>query len=101
MKSNRTGNRPLLASPQGGVAEQSKNIAQHPLIAKPGSFSDRDRRKTTPAASVSVAAQYLFNDAAIPPRGDASRGVFALHSNSRSIPIRFKSCDDRACRRTN
>src|SRR5256885_2018425 len=48
---------PLLASPQGGVAERSKNIAKHPLIAKSGWFSDRNKRKTTPTASVSVASR--------------------------------------------
>src|SRR5437667_8744254 len=47
---------PLLASPQG-VAERSKNIAKHPLIAKPVWFSDGNERKTTPAASVSMATR--------------------------------------------
>jgi hypothetical protein len=37
---------PLLASPQGGVAERSRNVAKHPLIAKPGSFSDENKMKT-------------------------------------------------------
>ena len=47
---------PLLASPRGGVAERSRDVAKHPLIAQPGWFSDEHKRKTTPAASVSVAA---------------------------------------------
>src|SRR5437867_4128757 len=66
---------PLLASPQGGVAERSKNIAKHPLIAKPGWFSDRNKRKTTPAASVLMASQNFLDDAATPPCGDARRGL--------------------------
>src|SRR5207249_882683 len=32
------------------------NIAKHPLIARPGWFSDESKRKTTPAASTSVAS---------------------------------------------
>ena len=66
---------PLLASPQGGVAERSKNIAKRPLIAKTGWFSFGFDRKTTPAASVSVAARHFVNDAATPPCGDARRGL--------------------------
>src|SRR5437667_6235201 len=73
---------PLLASPQGGVAERSKNIAKHPLIAKPGWFSDRNKRKTTPTASVSVASRNFLDDAATPPCGDARRGLSALDSDS-------------------
>jgi hypothetical protein len=42
---------PLLASPQGGVAERSRDTAKHPLFARPGWFSDENKRYTTPAAS--------------------------------------------------
>src|SRR5437764_10088942 len=55
MNGNRRAHSPLLASPQGGVAERPKNIAKHPLIAKPGWFSERNKRKTTPSACVAVA----------------------------------------------
>src|SRR5437762_4062338 len=41
---------------QGGVAERFRNIAKHLLIARPGWFSDESKRKTTPAASASVAS---------------------------------------------
>src|SRR5262249_35033591 len=66
---------PLLASLQGGVAERLINVAEPPLTARPGWFSDRQKRKTTPAASVSVASQYFLDDAATPPCGDARRGI--------------------------
>jgi hypothetical protein len=39
---------PLLASPQGGVAKRSRNIAKHPLIAKPGWFSDENKKVNHP-----------------------------------------------------
>jgi hypothetical protein len=70
---------PLLASPQGGVAEQSKNVAKLPLIARPGWFSDT-KRKTTPSASASEASRNFLDDAATPPCGVARRGL-ALNSN--------------------
>src|SRR5690242_10532944 len=63
------GNIPLLALRQGGVAERSKNFAKHPLTARPGWFSElihRRSRKTTPAASASVASRNFFDDAALP-----------------------------------
>ena len=50
---------PLLASPQGGVAERSRKYREAPLIARPGWFSDGCKRKTTPAASASVAARHF------------------------------------------
>src|SRR5689334_14445878 len=49
---------PLLASPQGGVAARPKKYTKHPLIARPGWFSNGNKRKTTPAASGSVAAKF-------------------------------------------
>src|SRR5439155_8246931 len=76
---------PLLASPQGGVAERSKNIAKHPLIAKPGWFSDENKRKTTPSASASVASRNFLDDADTPPCGDARRGI-TLDSNFFTAP---------------
>src|SRR5437867_3607443 len=39
-----------------GWPSDSENIAKHPLIARPGWFSDESKRKTTPAASASVAS---------------------------------------------
>jgi hypothetical protein len=66
---------PLLVSPQGGVAERSKNGAKRPLNARPGWFSDDTKRKTTPAASASEASRNFLDDAATPPCGDARRGL--------------------------
>src|SRR5439155_6369245 len=67
---------PLLASPQGGVAERSKKLLRSlRWIARPGWFSDENKRKTTPAASASVAARNLLDDAATSPCGDARRGI--------------------------
>src|SRR5436190_21787207 len=39
-----------------GWPSDSENIAKHPLIARPGWFSDESKRKTTPAASAWVAS---------------------------------------------
>src|SRR2546429_6462820 len=44
-------------------------------------FRSKTKRKTTPAAAASVASQYLIDDAATPPCGDARRGM-ALDCNS-------------------
>jgi len=73
---------PLLASPQGGVAERSIKSRGAPTNARPGWFPDWERnrsgsRKTTPAASASVAARSFIHDAATPPCGDARRGMGA------------------------
>src|SRR5438034_770749 len=77
MNWNRGVNSPLLASPQGGVAERSKNIAKHPLIATPGWFSDESKRKTTPAASALEAPRkFLMTQPpllAVMQEGDYSR----------------------------
>src|SRR5437867_79144 len=66
---------PLLASQQGGVAERSINDATPTLKRGRGGFPIENRRKTTPAASASVASRHLINDAATPPCCDARRGI--------------------------
>jgi hypothetical protein len=80
---------PLLASPQGGVAERLKNIAKHPLNARPGWFSDKNKKENHPGCVASVASRYFFDDTATPPCGDARRGL-TLYSNlftpSRRMP---------------
>ena len=48
---------PSLHHRKEGWLSDQENAAKHPLIAKPGWFSDKNQRKTTPAASVSVAAR--------------------------------------------
>jgi hypothetical protein len=59
-------NIPLLAPPQGGVAERLIKIAKLPLTRGRGGFPIESKRKTTPAASSSVAAQNFVDDAALP-----------------------------------
>src|ERR1051326_499770 len=67
---------PLLASQQGGVAERSIKCREASADREAGVvFRLRTKRKTTPAASVSVASRYFINDAATPPCGDARRGM--------------------------
>src|SRR5262249_35356850 len=39
---------PLLASPRGGVAERSTNIAKHPLFARPGWCPDENKKENHP-----------------------------------------------------
>src|SRR5213594_3910338 len=77
---------PSLHHRKEGWPSDQKIIAKHPLIARPGWFSDENKRKTTPAASVSVAARNFIDDAATPPCGDARRGI-TLDSNSFTAPM--------------
>src|SRR5438046_7300311 len=73
---------PLLASPQGGVAERLIKCREASADREAGVvFRLRTQRKTTPAASASVASQHFLDDAASPPCGGARRGMV-------SIPIR-------------
>src|SRR5437016_7963604 len=69
---------PLLASPQGGVAERVTKYREASADREAGVVF---RSKTTPAAAASMASQYLIDDAATPPCGDARRGM-ALDCNS-------------------
>src|SRR5205807_8676298 len=72
---------PLLASPQGGVAERVTKYREASADHEAGVvFRSKTKRKTTPAAAASVASQYLIDDAATPCR-DARRGM-ALDCNS-------------------
>ena len=48
---------PSLHHRKEGWLSDQENVAKHPLTAKPGWFSDGNKRKTTPAASVSVASR--------------------------------------------
>ena len=66
-------NIPLLASQQGGVAERLKKVAKHPLTRGRGGFPIENKRKTTPAASASVATRNSFDDAALPSLFEAAR----------------------------
>ena len=66
---------PLLASPQGGVAERSKNIAKHPLIARPGWFSDSDKKENHPGCVGFSGFAIFFYDTATPPCRGARRGL--------------------------
>src|SRR5437879_13216555 len=72
---------PLLASPQG-VAERVTRYREASADREAGVvFRSKTKRKTTPAAAASVASQYLIDDAATPPCGDARWGM-ALDCNS-------------------
>jgi hypothetical protein len=74
-------NIPLLAPPQGGVAERSRRCREASTEREGGVvFRLRKRRKTTPSASVSVASRNFINDAATPPCGDARRGIYRSHT---------------------
>jgi len=79
-------NVPLLAPTQGGVAERLIKIAKPPLTRGRGGFPIESKnrgggRKTTPAASASVAAQIFIDDAALPSLRWCKEGNL-LDSNS-------------------
>src|SRR5437867_9022049 len=86
---------PLLASRQGGVAEQSIKCREASADSEAGVvFRMRTTRKTTPAASAlleaaryracasRVASQHFLDDAATSPCGDARRGIVLLNIHS-------------------
>src|SRR6266699_2850762 len=87
-RSATVGATPLLASRQGGVAERSRKYreasadrrgaqARKRAASKErtGWFSDKNKRKTTPSASASVASRNFLDDADTPPCRDARRGI--------------------------
>src|SRR5437660_12337158 len=68
----------LLASPQGGEAERSRKCREVSACQRGrGGFPIETKRKTTPAASASVASPNFINDAATPCR-DARRGIGSI-----------------------
>src|SRR5262249_33822506 len=71
---------PLLASPQEGVAARVRKCREASTDSADGVVF-RAKRKTTLAASASVASRNFLDDAAIPPCGDARRGI-SLACNS-------------------
>src|SRR5438128_2747241 len=83
---------PLLASPQGGVAERSGKYCEASADREARVVFRMNPMETTPAASASVASRNFFDDAATPPCGDARRGM-AFHLY-RPIP---KTHRDRCC----
>src|SRR5438094_10591753 len=66
---------PLLASPQGGVAERSGKYCEASADREARVVFRMNPMETTPAASASVASRYFFDYAATPPCGDARRGM--------------------------
>ena len=77
---------PLLASPQGGVAARVRKCREASTDRADGVvFRLRTKRKTTPAASASVASQNFLDDAATPPCGDARRGISLACNSVRSF----------------
>src|SRR5215470_4904502 len=48
-------------------------------------FRLRTQRRTTPAASTSVASRYSLDDAPTPPCGDARRGITRRHNSFTSL----------------
>src|SRR5438093_7159121 len=83
---------PLLASPQGGVAERLIKCREAPADREAGVvFRLRTQRKTTPAASASVASQHFLDDAAT-PCGDARRGIRSsvIRSHPHRPPLQYQ-----------
>src|SRR5262245_25420016 len=65
---------PRITARRGGRAIK-KNIAQHPLFARTGWFSDRWDKEHHPGGVHKEASRHFLGDAATPPRGDARRGI--------------------------
>src|SRR5438094_10588215 len=74
---------PLLASSRGGVAERLIKCREASADREAGVvFRLRTQRKTTPAASASVASQHFLEDAVSPPCTDARRGITRQRNSS-------------------
>src|SRR5881409_3992965 len=58
-----------------GWPSDQQNTAKHPLFARPGWCPDENKRKTTPAASASVASRNFLMTQPPPPCDDARRGI--------------------------
>src|SRR3989442_6015767 len=94
---------PLLASPQGGVAERLKRFREASADRRAAQarqraasreagvvFRLRTKRKTTPSARNKVASRLLICRAATPPCGDARRGICSPVIHSHVLKPAFK-----------
>src|SRR5437667_12674937 len=63
-----------------GWPSDSENIAKHPLIARPGWFSDESKRKTTPALS-----QLIHTFGLVSPRNLFGMRFETLISNDHAV----------------
>jgi len=66
---------PSLHHRKEGWPSDSKNIAKHPLIARPGWFSEENKKENHPGCVCFGSFAKFFDDAATPPCGDARRGL--------------------------
>src|SRR5919197_626303 len=62
---------------EGWPSDQEK-IAKHPLLARPGWFSDGNKKENHPGCVCFGCFAIFFDDAATPPCGDARRGLGSL-----------------------
>ena len=58
-----------------GWPSDSRNIAKHPLIARPGWFSDKNNKENHPGCVCFGGFAIFFDDTATPPCGNARRGL--------------------------
>src|SRR5499427_4159737 len=87
---------PLLASPRGGVAEQSRKCRAASAFARTGWCSDRWDKEHHPGSVNNEASRRFLGDAATPPRGDARRGIRSFQNDTSKPP--WTKCDGRSRR---
>src|SRR5204863_10121701 len=77
---------PCITARRGG-RDIKKDVAKPPFLERTGWFSDPNKRKTTPWAS--VASRHSLSDAASPPCSDARGRTFAPRNPAASPTICF------------
>src|SRR5689334_19977726 len=66
---------PSLHHRKEGWPSDSRNIAKHALIARPGWFSDKNNKEDHPGCVCFGGFALFFDDTATPPCGNARRGL--------------------------
>src|SRR5215471_1105600 len=82
---------PLLASPRGGVAEQSRKYRAASAFARTGWCSDRWDKEPHPGSVNKEASRRFLGDAATPPRGNARRGIRSFQNDTSHAHIAVSS----------
>jgi len=83
---------PSLHHRKEGWPSDEEKVAKHPLIARPGWFSDSSERTTTPSApKLRRLRSILLIGAATPPCGEARRGLSLASRSSRPPAAPYKT----------
>jgi hypothetical protein len=90
---------PSLHDRKEGWPSDLKNIAKRPLIARPGWFSDKNKKENHPGCVCFGGFAKVFDVAATPPCGDARRGL-SPDSDLFTASMTDRDVEPRGCRRS-